>query len=180
MTDKSKHTTLFCSKNALSFRSFHKEGFYREKSPVHTSFSQFYRQMKLKMPIECLSDASWMSLGCLSDASKMPSWRNLQAAEQPVYGRRSLSCRRQHVGLQGLKKKRICHTQPRKPSGIGTRSDREISKDCLQIRRTQFVLASLQPYILTTLHYYVFIFPLRHFGLSAFRSRQNNTPKKRS
>lgn len=107
----------------------------------------------------------------------MPSWRNLQAAEQPVYGRRSLSCRRQHVGLQGLKKKRICHTQPRKPSGIGTRSDREISKNCLQIRRTQFVLASLQPYILTTLHYYVFIFPLRHFGLSAFRSRQNNTPK---
>ena len=121
-----------------------------------------------------------MPLGCLSDASKMPSWRNLQAAEQPVYGRRSLSCRRQHVGLQGLKKKRICHTQPRKPSGIGTRSDREISKNCLQIRRTQFVLASLQPYILTTLHYYVFIFPLRHFGLSAFRSRQNNTPKKRS
>ena len=107
-----------------------------------------------------------MPLGCLSDASKMPSWRNLQAAEQPIYGRRSLSCRRQHVGLQGLKKKRICHTQPRKPSGIGTRSDREISKNCLQIRRTQFVLASLQHYILTTLHYYVFIFPLRHFGLS--------------
>lgn len=96
----------------------------------------------------------------------MPSWRNLQAAEQPVYGRRSLSCRRQHVGLQGLKKKRICHTQPRKPSGIGTRSDREISKNCLQIRRTQFVLASLQPYIITTLHYYVFIF---HFSFSAFR-----------
>ncbi len=116
-----------------------------------------------------------MPLGCLSDASKMPSWRNLQAAEQPVYGRRSLSCRRQHVGLQGLKKKRICHTQPRKPSGIGTRSDREISKNCLQIRRTQFVLASLQPYILTTLHYYVFIFPLRHFGLSQ-SSKQH--PKK--
>ena len=120
-------------------------------------FRSFCRQMKLK----CLSNASRMPLGCLSDASKMPSWRNLQAAEQPVYGRRSLSCRRQHVGLQGLKKKRICHTQPRKPLGIGTRSDREISKNYLQIRRTQFVLASLQPYILTTLHYYVFIFPLR-------------------
>ena len=25
-----------------------------------------------------------MPLGCLSDASKMPSWRDLQAAEQPV------------------------------------------------------------------------------------------------
>lgn len=60
MTDKSKHTTLFYSKNALSFRSFHKEGFYREKSPVHTSFSQFYRQMKLKMPLECLSNPSKM------------------------------------------------------------------------------------------------------------------------
>ena len=120
-----------------------------------------------------------MPLGCLSDASKMPSWRNLQAAEQPVYGRRSLSCRRQHVGLQGLKKKRICHTQPRKPSGIGTRSDREISKNYLQIRRTQFVLASLQPYILTTLHSYNLTFlqhyiitfsfstsPFRPFGLS--------------
>ena len=151
-----------------------------KKHQLTRLFRSFCRQMKLKMPIECLSNASRMPLGCLSDASKMPSWRNLQAAEQPVYGRRSLSCRRQHVGLQGLKKKRICHTQPRKPSGIGTRSDREISKNYLQIRRTQFVLASLQPYIITTLHYYVFIFPLRHFGLSAFRSRQNNTPKKRS
>ena len=169
MIDKYKYTTLSYSKTGLSCRPFHKEGFYREKTPVHTSFCSFCRQMKLKMPLEYLSEAS-----------KMPSWRDLQAAEQPVYGRRSLSCRRQHVGLQGLKKKRICHTQPRKPSGIGTRSDREISKNCLQIRRTQFVLASLQPYILTTLHYYVFIFPLRHFGLSAFRSRQNNTPKKRS
>ena len=110
-----------------------------------------------------------MPLGCLSDASKMPSWRNLQAAEQPVYGRRSLSCRRQHVGLQGLKKKRICHTQPRKPSGIGTRSDREISKNCLQIRRTQFVLASLQPYNLTSLQHYIITFSFFHFAISAFR-----------
>lgn len=99
----------------------------------------------------------------------MPSWRNLQAAEQPVYGRRSLSCRRQHVGLQGLKKKRICHTQPRKPSGIGTRSDREISKNCLQIRRTQFVLASLQPCVLTTLHPYNITLLRFHFSTSPFR-----------
>ena len=118
------------------------------------------------LPSSEAKNASRTPLECLSEASKVPSWRDLQAAEQPVYGRRSLSCRRQHVGLQGLKKKRICHTQPRKPSGIGTRSDREISKNCLQIRRTQFVLASLQPYIITTLHYYVFIF---HFSFSAFR-----------
>ena len=65
MTDKSKHTTLFYSKNALSFRSFHKEGFYREKSPVHTSFSQFLLSNEAK-------NASRMSLGCLSNPSKMP------------------------------------------------------------------------------------------------------------
>lgn len=48
-------------------------------------------------------NASRIPLEYLSEASKVPSWRDLQAAEQPVYGRRSLSCRRQHVGLQGLK-----------------------------------------------------------------------------
>lgn len=69
-------------------------------------------------------------------------------------------------GASRSQRKRICHTQPGKPLGIGTRSDREISKNYLQIRRTQFVLASLQPYIITTLHYYVFIF---HFSFSAFR-----------
>lgn len=78
-------------------------------------------------------------------------------------------------GASRSQRKRICHTQPGKPLGIGTRSDREISKNYLQIRRTQFVLASLQPYIITTLHYYVFIFPLRHFGLSQ-SSKQH--PKK--
>lgn len=80
-------------------------------------------------------------------------------------------------GASRSQRKRICHTQPGKPLGIGTRSDREISKNFLQIRRAQFVLASLQPYILTTLHYYVFIFPLRHFGLSQ-SSKQH--PQKRS
>ena len=92
MIDKYKYTTLSYSKNGLSCRPFHKECFYREKTPVHTSFLQFCRQVKLKMPLEYLSEAS-----------KMPTWRDLQAAEQPVYGRRDLSCRRQHVGLQGLK-----------------------------------------------------------------------------
>lgn len=99
----------------------------------------------------------------------MPSWRNLQAAEQPVYGRRSLSCRRQHVGLQGLKKKRICHTQPRKPSGIGTRSDREISKKlptnkAYTIRSC--VLTTLHPYNITLLRFHFSTSPFRPFGLS--------------
>lgn len=176
MTDKSKHTTLFYSKNALSFRSFHKEGFYREKSLFTRLFCSFCRQMKLKMPIECLSDASWMSLGCLQNAllAKSTSSRTTCLRQtKPVMS--PSTC-----GASRSQRKRICHTQPGKPLGIGTRSDREISKNHLQIRRAQFVLASLQPFILTTLHYYVFIFPLRHFGLSAFRSRQNNTPKKRS
>lgn len=74
-------------------------------------------------------------------------------------------------GASRSQRKRICHTQPGKPLGIGTRSDREISKNYLQIRRAQFVLASLQPYNLTTLHHYNitllrFHFPLLPFGLS--------------
>lgn len=80
-------------------------------------------------------------------------------------------------GASRSQRKRICHTQPGKPLGIGTRSDREISKNSLQIRRAQFVLASLQPYIITTLHYYVFIFHFSFSAFSAFRSRQNNTLK---
>ena len=81
-------------------------------------------------------------------------------------------------GASRSQRKRICHTQPRKPSGIGTRSDREISKNCLQIRRAQFVLASLQPYIITTLHYYVFIFPLRHFWPFAVVKMQNGRSRR--
>lgn len=118
--------------------------------------------MKLKMPIECLSDASWMSLGCLQNAllarstsSRTTCLRQTRLVMSPS------TC-----GASRSQRKRICHTQPGKPLGIGTRSDREISKNYLQIRRTQFVLASLQPYIITTLHYYVFIF---HFSFSAFR-----------
>lgn len=55
------------------------------------------------LPSREAKNASRTPLECLSEASKVPSWRDLQAAERPVYGRRDLSCRRQHVGLQGLK-----------------------------------------------------------------------------
>ena len=173
MIDKYKYTTLSYSKTGLSCRPFHKEGFYREKSPVHTSFSQF-------LPSNEAKNASRMPLGCLLDVSRMPpkcplgeiykQQNNLLRQTKPVMS--PSTC-----GASRSQRKRICHTQPGKPLGIGTRSDREISKNYLQIRRTQFVLASLQHYILTTLHYYVFIF---HFSFSAFRSHQNNTPKKRS
>ena len=118
--------------------------------------------MKLKMPIECLSDAYRMSLGCLQNALLARSTSSRTTCLRQTKPVMSPST----CGASRSQRKRICHTQPGKPSGIGTRSDREISKNHLQIRRAQFVLASLQPYILTTLHYYVFIFPLRHFGLS--------------
>lgn len=110
-----------------------------------------------------------MPLGCLLDVSRMPPNALLARSTSS-----RTTCLRQTkpvmspstCGASRSQRKRICHTQPGKPLGIGTRSDREISKNYLQIRRAQFVLASLQPYILTTLHYYVFVFPLRHFGLS--------------
>lgn len=159
MIDKYKYTTLSYSKNGLSCRPFHRECFYREKTPVHTTFLQV-------LPSSEAKNASRIPFGCLSETSKMPSWRDSQAAERPVYDRRSLSCRRQHEGLQGLKGKCICHTQPGKQLGIGTRFDRETSKNNVQTSRAQFVLESLHPYNLTLLHYYVFIF---HFSFSAFR-----------
>ena len=177
MTDKSKHTTLFYSKNALSFRSFHKEGFYREKSLFTRLFCSFCRQMKLKMPLGCLSNTSRMPLEYLSDASKMPSWRDLQAAEQPVYGRRSLSCRHQHVRLQGLKRKCFPHAQSAETIRNRERFDRKMGKNIVH-KDMRFVPAPCSPAILHpcdpaplrpyTLHLtpYVFIFPLRHFGLS--------------
>ena len=62
MIDKYKYTTLSYSKNGLSCRSFHRECFYREKTPVHTSFLQFLPSSEAKnvsqMPLEYLSDAS--------------------------------------------------------------------------------------------------------------------------
>lgn len=103
-----------------------------------------------------------MSLGCLQNALLARS-----TSSRTTYLRQTkLVMSPSTCGASRSQRKRICHTQPGKPSGIGTRSDREISKNCLQISCEQFVLASLHPYILTTLHYYVFIF---HFSFSAFR-----------
>ena len=108
-----------------------------------------------------------MSLGCLQNAllarstsSRTTCLRQTRLVMSPS------TC-----GASRSQRKRICHTQPGKPSGIGTRSDREISKNYLQIRRAQFVLASLQPYNLTSLQHYIITFsfstsPFRPFGLS--------------
>ena len=176
MIDKYKYTTLSYSKNGLSCRPFHKECFYREKTPVHTFFLQFCRQVKLKMPLVHLSNASRKPLGSLQSALLARSTSSRTTCLRQTKPVMSPST----CGASRSQRKRICHTQPGKPLGIGTRSDREISKNGLQIRRAQFVLASLQPYIITTLHYYVFIFHFSFSAFSAFRSRQNNTLKKRT
>ena len=97
------------------------------------------------MPIECLSDASWMSLGCLQNALLARSTSSRTTCLRQTKPVMSPST----CGASRSQRKRICHTQPGEPLGIGTRSDREISKNYLQIRRTQFVLASLQHYIIT-------------------------------
>lgn len=120
-----------------------------------------------------------MSLGCLSNASKMPSWRDLQAAEQPVYGRRSLSCRHQHVRLQGLKRKCFPHAQSAETIRNRERFDRKMGKNIVH-KDMRFVPAPCSPAILHpcdpaplrpyTLH---LTFSFFHFAILAFRSRQN-------
>ena len=129
--------------------------------------------MKLKMPLECLSDVSRMSFECLQNAL----CRDLQAAEQSVYDRRSLSCRYQHVRLQGLKRKCFPHAQSAETIRNRERFDRKMGKNIVH-KDMRFVPAPCRPAILHpcdpaplrpyTLHLtpYVFIFPLRHFGLS--------------
>ena len=155
MIDKYKYTTLSYPKNGLSFRSFHKECFYREKNTSSHVFLQF-------LPSNEAENASRIPLGSLQNAHLARS----TSSRTTCLRQTRLVMSPSTCGASRSQRKRICHTQPGKPLGIGTRSDREISKNSLQIRHAQFVLASLQPYILTTLHYYVFIFPLRHFGLS--------------
>lgn len=157
MIDKYKYTTLSYSKNGLSCRPFHKECFYREKTPVHTSFLQFCRQVKQK----CLSYTSRMPLGSLQSAllarstsSRTTCLRQTRLVMSPS------TC-----GASRSQRKRICHTQPGKPLGIGTRSDREISKNYLQIRRAQFVLASLHHYNITLLRFHFSTSPFRPFAV---------------
>ena len=162
MIDKYKYTTLSYPKNGLSFRSFHKECFYREKNTSSHVFLQF-------LPSNEAENASRIPLGSLQNAHLARS----TSSRTTCLRQTRLVMSPSTCGASRSQRKRICHTQSGKPLGIGTRSDREISKNSLQIRHAQFVLASLQPYILTTLHYYVFIFPLRRFGLFAVVKMQN-------
>ena len=65
MIDKYKYTTLSYPKNGLSFRSFHKECFYREKNTSSHVFLQFLLSNEAK-------NAYRMPLGCLLDVSRKP------------------------------------------------------------------------------------------------------------
>ena len=167
MIDKYKYTTLSYPKNGLSFRSFHKECFYREKNTSSHVFLQF-------LPSNEAENASRIPLGSLQNAHLARS----TSSRTTCLRQTRLVMSPSTCGASRSQRKRICHTQPGKPLGIGTRSDREISKNYLQIRRAQFVLASLQPYIITTLHYYVFIFPLRHFWPFAVVKMQNGRSRR--
>lgn len=110
-----------------------------------------------------------MSFECLQNAL----CRDLQAAEQSVYDRRSLSCRYQHVRLQGLKRKCFPHAQSAETIRNRERFDRKMGK----ILYTKICDSSLHPapcspvalwpcvpvtLYLCDLTPYVFIFPLRH------------------
>ena len=167
MIDKYKYTTLSYPKNGLSFRSFHKECFYREKNTSSHVFLQF-------LPSNEAENASRIPLGSLQNAHLARS----TSSRTTCLRQTRLVMSPSTCGASWSQRKRICYTQPGKPLGIGTRSDREISKNYLQIRRSQFVLASLQPYIITTLHYYVFIFPLRHFWPFAVVKMQNGRSRR--
>ena len=167
MIDKYKYTTLSYPKNGLSFRSFHKECFYREKNTSSHVFLQF-------LPSNEAENASRIPLGSLQNAHLARS----TSSRTTCLRQTRLVMSPSTCGASRSQRKRICHTQSGKPLGIGTRSDREISKNYLQIRRAQFVLASLQPYIITTLHYYVFIFPLRHFWPFAVVKMQNGRSRR--
>lgn len=100
--------------------------------------------------------------------------RDLQAAEQPVYDRRSLSCRYQHVRLQGLKRKCFPHAQSAETIRNRERFDRKMGKNIVH-KDMRFVPAPCSPVILHpcdpaplrpyTLHL-TFSFSLRHFALS--------------
>ena len=85
-----------------------------------------------------------MSFECLQNAL----CRDLQAAEQSVYDRRSLSCRYQHVRLQGLKRKCFPHAQSAETIRNRERFDRKMGKNIVH-KDMRFVPAPCSP---VTLH----------------------------
>ena len=123
---------------------------YREKTPVHTSFLQF-------LPSSEAKNASRKSPKChLGETYKQQN--NLFTADEAC-------CRRQHVGLQGLKGSVFAMFSRRKPLEIGSDSTEMWVKILYRKKYTvhPYNLTSLQPYIIT------FSFstsPFRPFALS--------------
>ena len=134
-----------------------------------------------------------MPLGCLSNTSrtppKCPLSRSTSSRTASFYGRRSLSCRYQHVRLQGLKRKCFPHAQSAETIRNRERFDRKMGKNIVH-KDVRFVPAPCSPAILHpcvpvplrpyTLHLtpYVFIFPLRHFWPFAVVKMQNGRSRR--
>lgn len=117
-----------------------------------------------------------MSLGCLSNPSKMPFVEIYKQQNSQFYGRRSLSCRYQHVRLQGLKRKCFPHAQSAETIRNRERFDRKMGKNIVH-KDMRFVPAPCSPVILhpcdpAPLRPYTLRFHF-HFAILPFRSRQN-------
>lgn len=116
-----------------------------------------------------------MSLGCLSNPSKMPFVEIYKQQNSQFYGRRSLSCRYQHVRLQGLKRKCFPHAQSAETIRNRERFDRKMGKNIVH-KDMRFVPAPCSPAILHpcvpvplrpyTLHLTFSFFHFAIFGLS--------------
>ena len=150
------------------------------KIPLFTRlFSQF-------LPSNEAKNASRMPLEYLSNPSKMPFVEIYKQQNSQFYGRRSLSCRHQHVRLQGLKRKCFPHAQSADTNRNRERFDRKMGKNIVH-KDVRFVPAPCSPAILHpcvpvplrpyTLHltpYTLrFHFPLRHFWPFAVVKMQN-------
>lgn len=120
-----------------------------------------------------------MPLEYLSNPSKMPFVEIYKQQNSQFYGRRSLSCRYQHVRLQGLKRKCFPHAQ----SAETIRNRERFDRKWVKISYTKMCDSSLHPVALRScipvslylcdLTPYTLRF---HFSTSpflAFRSRQN-------
>ena len=104
-----------------------------------------------------------MPLGCLLDASKMPSWRDLQAAEQPVTADEACHVAVNMWGFKVSKRSVFAILSPGNHQESARDPIEKLVNNSLQIRHVQFVLASLQHYIITLLRFHF------HFSFSAFR-----------
>lgn len=88
-----------------------------------------------------------MPLEYLSNPSKMPFVEIYKQQNSQFYGRRSLSCRYQHVRLQGLKRKCFPHAQSAETIRNRERFDRKMGKNIVH-KDVRFVPAPCSPVIL--------------------------------